>query len=120
MLSSALGRFRLVSLVEGLSNALLVFVAMPLKYGLGQPQMVRVMGMAHGLLFVAFAIALLLAWRNRGWSFGLDFAARLRGEPICCEPLFDSKTNWKHNYYGNWREQSTGAAPQEQPTGLHR
>ena len=49
LLSSALGRFRLVSLVEGLSYALLVFVAMPLKYGLDLPQMVRVVGMAHGV-----------------------------------------------------------------------
>ena len=69
-LSSHLGRFRLVSLIEGLSYALLVFVAMPLKYGLDQPEMVRVVGMAHGVLFVAFVGALLLALRERGWSIG--------------------------------------------------
>lgn len=68
LLSTAVGRLRIVSAIEGLSYALLVFIAMPLKYGLGQPQMVKVMGMAHGLLFVAFSLALLLAWYKRRWS----------------------------------------------------
>ena len=70
LLSSAIGRLRAVSAIEGLSYALLVFVAMPLKYGFGEPLMVRVMGMAHGVLFVAFAAALVMAWRERGWSTG--------------------------------------------------
>lgn len=70
LLSTAVGRLRAVSALEGLSYALLVFIAMPLKYGLGQPEMVRVMGMAHGVLFVAFTVALLLAWRDKGWETG--------------------------------------------------
>lgn len=70
LLSTAVGRLRAISALEGLSYALLVFIAMPLKYGLGQPEMVRVMGMAHGVLFVAFTTALLLAWRDRGWQAG--------------------------------------------------
>ena len=68
LLSTAVGRLRAVSALEGLSYALLVFVAMPLKYGLGEPGMVRVMGMAHGVLFVAFSAALVAAWRDRAWS----------------------------------------------------
>lgn len=67
LLSTAVGRLRVVSAVEGLSYALLVFVAMPLKYGLGRPEMVKAMGMAHGVLFVAFSAALVLAWLDRGW-----------------------------------------------------
>jgi integral membrane protein len=62
------GRFRAVSALEGVSYALLVFVAMPLKYGYDMPQMVRVMGMAHGLLFLAFVATLALATRSRRWS----------------------------------------------------
>jgi integral membrane protein len=57
-----------VSALEGLSYALLIFVAMPLKYGLDAPAMVRVVGMAHGVLFVAFSAALLAAWRECRWS----------------------------------------------------
>lgn len=65
---TAVGRFRLVSLAEGLSFVLLVFVAMPLKYGAGVPEAVRVMGSLHGALFVLFVGALFLAARDAGWS----------------------------------------------------
>lgn len=68
LLQTPLGRFRTVSAVEGLSYGLLVFVAMPLKYGLDMPQMVRAMGMAHGVLFVAFVFTLLMAMSARKWS----------------------------------------------------
>ncbi|HCH62760.1 MAG: hypothetical protein CL927_17920 [Deltaproteobacteria bacterium] len=68
LLSTAVGRLRCVSALEGLSYALLVFVAMPLKYGLGEPAMVRGMGMAHGVLFVAFSATLLAAWYDRRWT----------------------------------------------------
>ncbi len=70
LLSTAVGRLRAVSAIEGLSYVLLVFVAMPLKYGFDMPQFVRVMGMAHGVLFIAFSLALVLAWRERGWGVG--------------------------------------------------
>ncbi len=50
--------FRAVSLVEGVSWLLLLFIAMPLKYGLGRPEAVTVLGRAHGLLFVLFLLAL--------------------------------------------------------------
>ncbi len=76
LLSTALGRFRLVSLAEGLSYILLLGVAMPLKYLAGLPQAVRVLGSLHGALFVLFILALVAAMRERGWglSRGLWFA----------------------------------------------
>lgn len=61
MLSHPVGRLRVVSFVEGLSYLILVLVAMPLKYVWGEPGAVRVFGMAHGVLFVAFCLALVLA-----------------------------------------------------------
>ena len=70
LLSSSVGRLRVVSAVEGLSYALLLFVAMPVKYGLGEPVLVQVLGRAHGLLFVLFAAALLHAWLDEEWGFG--------------------------------------------------
>lgn len=69
LLSTAVGRLRVVSAVEGLSYALLVFVAMPVKYGLGEPLLVQVLGRAHGVLFVLFAAALLHAWVAERWGF---------------------------------------------------
>jgi integral membrane protein len=46
--------FRWVALAEGISFLLLLGVAMPLKYIWGNPGAVKVLGMAHGVLFVAF------------------------------------------------------------------
>ena len=59
LLSTPVGRLRVVSALEGLSDALLVFVTMPLKYGLDQPEMVKVLGTSHGGLFLVFSLALL-------------------------------------------------------------
>ena len=60
-LSTALGRVRLLSLIEGWSFVVLLFVAMPLKYLADQPMAVRVVGMAHGVLFLALIAAALQA-----------------------------------------------------------
>ena len=68
MLKTSLDRFRLVAFLEGLSFLVLLFVAMPLKYLAGLPQAVRVVGMAHGVLFVAFVLLLLQVAVERGWS----------------------------------------------------
>jgi integral membrane protein len=61
--SAALNRLRLIGLVEGVSFLVLLFVAMPLKYLAGLPEMVKLVGWAHGLLFVLFVVALVhVAW----------------------------------------------------------
>lgn len=66
MLKTPLDRLRIIGLLEGASFLILLFIAMPLKYMAGLPQMVRVVGSAHGLLFVIFVLAV------------LDVAVRLR------------------------------------------
>lgn len=68
-LSTALGRLRLVGLLEGLSFVLLLGVAMPLKYLAGEPGAVRVVGMAHGVLFIAYLAAILQAHVEYGWAW---------------------------------------------------
>lgn len=63
------GRFRLVALAEAVSWVGLL-VGMYFKY-LGTPRTeigVKVFGMAHGLIFIAFVIAALLAGRAFGWG----------------------------------------------------
>jgi integral membrane protein len=67
-LRTAVARFRLVSLAEGLSYVLLMFVAMPLKYAAGIPEAVRVVGSLHGALFILFVATLFLAARQARWS----------------------------------------------------
>ncbi len=68
-LTTVLGRLRLVGFLEGLSFLLLLGVAMPLKYLAGQPQAVSVVGMAHGVLFIAYLAAILQAHVEYSWSW---------------------------------------------------
>ncbi|WP_438021032.1 DUF3817 domain-containing protein [Sorangium sp. So ce315] len=67
---TALRQLRLVAIVEGVSYILLLFIAMPLKYLADLPLAVRIVGSAHGLLFVLFLVALLRAAVARQWSLG--------------------------------------------------
>ena|SRR5690554_3995600 len=57
-----------VSLLEGLSLLLLLFVAMPLKYFWAMPEVVSVVGMAHGLLFIGYLVFSLAAAHKGEWS----------------------------------------------------
>jgi integral membrane protein len=66
--------------LEGISFVLLLFLAMPLKYWAGLPIAVRIVGMTHGLLFVAFVASLFEVALKRSWSpgrWGLAFASSL-------------------------------------------
>ena len=60
--------FLKIGFAEGISFIVLLFVAMPLKYFMGMPLPVRIMGMIHGVLFVGFAIMLLKAKLEYQWS----------------------------------------------------
>lgn len=64
--TTPIGRFRIVAFWEGISYLVLLLVAMPLKYGLGFDIAVRVVGMLHGVLFIAYLITLALAARSLG------------------------------------------------------
>ena len=68
MLSTPLGRLRAIGLLEGISFLLLLGVAMPLKYMAGKPMAVSVVGMAHGVLFVLYVLAVAHVMVARRWS----------------------------------------------------
>lgn len=72
-LSTSLGRLRLVGFLEGVSFLVLVGIAMPLKYFAGQPVYVRVVGMAHGILFLAYVLAIVQAHLDYGWPLKRSF-----------------------------------------------
>ena len=57
------------ALLEGISVLLLYFVAMPMKYFLDMPELIRPVGMAHGILFVAYVGLVLIVGFQRKWSF---------------------------------------------------
>lgn len=65
---TALGQFRIISMTEGISYLLLLFIAMPLKYMWDMPLAVRIAGSAHGFLFVVFAVAWLRVWSVQNWG----------------------------------------------------
>jgi integral membrane protein len=56
---------RIASLMEGLSWLTLLFIAMPLKYMLGEPKAVTIVGMAHGMLFVTLILFLAQALNQK-------------------------------------------------------
>ncbi|HBK70362.1 MAG TPA: hypothetical protein DDZ39_01680 [Flavobacteriaceae bacterium] len=60
--------FRIVSFLEGISYLLLLFVAVPLKYFAEDPTYVKLLGMPHGLLFVAYIILAFLIKPDLKWD----------------------------------------------------
>jgi len=71
---------RFVGITEGISFLILLLIAMPLKYFFDWPFAVKVVGWAHGILFVAYIFAVLLAIRAMKWSWfsvGVALAASL-------------------------------------------
>lgn len=69
MLATPLSRLRFVGILEGVSYLLLLGVAMPLKYFMGEPLAVRVVGMAHGVLFMLYLLALVPVALDYKWSW---------------------------------------------------
>lgn len=69
MLASPLSRLRLVGLLEGASFLVLLLIAMPLKYLADQPLAVRHVGMAHGILFLLYLLALVPVALDYRWSW---------------------------------------------------
>lgn len=55
--------------MEGVSFLLLLGVAMPLKYGMGIDMAVKIVGWAHGVLFIGLALLVLLAWLDKALPF---------------------------------------------------
>ena len=63
---TALRNYRVAAWVTGIGLVVLVFVAMPLKYLFGRPELVAVVGVGHGFLYMAYIVCtLLLAERGR-------------------------------------------------------
>jgi len=69
MINTTLSRFRLISYIEGISYLILVFIAMPIKYLLGNPYFVKIAGMGHGVLFILFVLLLLFTMKKHALSF---------------------------------------------------
>ena len=64
---------RILGNIEGISYLLLLGIAMPMKYFFGIPMAVKIVGMAHGVLFLAYCLLLALQMRANKWNllFGI-------------------------------------------------
>jgi integral membrane protein len=66
---SALSVFRIVSVLEAVSFLLLLGIAMPLKYYYDTPEMVQIVGMIHGVLFLLYVAGAFYLMNYMGWTF---------------------------------------------------
>tara|TARA_B100001027_G_scaffold196594_1_gene153555 strand:+ start:1016 stop:1300 length:285 start_codon:yes stop_codon:yes gene_type:complete len=66
---------RILGNIEGVSYLLLLGVAMPMKYYFEMPMAVKIVGMTHGVLFVAYCVLLALCLKRFNWT--LKFGAYL-------------------------------------------
>jgi integral membrane protein len=62
-------RFRWISLIEGTSFILLLFIAMPLKYTMDMPEAVTYIGWVHGALFLLYIYLVFPTARSLKWGF---------------------------------------------------
>jgi len=65
---SSLNIFRIVAFLEGVSYILLLFIATPIKYLMDDPQYVKLLGMPHGILFVAYIALAFLFKEQFKWN----------------------------------------------------
>ncbi len=68
--TSSIGRLRLLAFLEGVSYLALVFVAVPIKWLMGEPWLVQAIGPVHGGLFVLFLLSAVQVSIEQSWKFG--------------------------------------------------
>jgi integral membrane protein len=66
---SPLVRLGIIGYLEGISLLCLVFIAVPLKYAIHQPAMVKAIGPVHGALFLWYVFTALSVGIEQGWKF---------------------------------------------------
>ena len=60
---------RIIGISEGISFLILLLIAMPLKYYMGMPEAVKIVGWVHGILFIAYVIAVFLSIEAMRWNW---------------------------------------------------
>lgn len=60
--------FKIVAILEAISFLILLGVGMPMKYLYGDDSVVKMTGMPHGVLFVAYIILAFMIKSEKEWS----------------------------------------------------
>ncbi|WP_418123726.1 DUF3817 domain-containing protein [Chryseobacterium sp. PTM-20240506] len=69
LLKTKIGRLRILAILEGISLLTLVCIAVPVKYGMENPSLVKIMGPVHGSLFLLFLFNTLSVGVEQQWKF---------------------------------------------------
>jgi integral membrane protein len=66
---TAIRNLRIVGISEGISFLVLLLIAMPLKYFMGMPLAVKYVGWIHGILFIAYILAVFFSIKAMRWGW---------------------------------------------------
>lgn len=69
LLTTSLGRLRIIGLLEGISLLVLIGIAVPAKHIYGNPALVKAIGPVHGILFLLFIFNTLSVGIEQKWKF---------------------------------------------------
>jgi len=69
LFNSRIGRLRLLGYLEGISLLILLFVAVPLKYGYDNPNLSALLGPIHGGIFIFFILNTFSLAVEHEWKF---------------------------------------------------
>lgn len=78
-MESALTRYRVIAYVVGVLLIVLAFVAMPLKYLAGEPELVRWVGQVHGFAYMVYVVLTFDLARRARWALGRTVKFMLAG-----------------------------------------
>jgi len=60
--------FRKLSFLEGISFLIILFITMPLKYIFEYPSANKIVGMAHGILFISYVVMVFMLKPDEKWN----------------------------------------------------
>ena len=69
LLTTNIGRLRIIGFLEGISLLVLIFIAVPVKYMGHYPGMVKTMGPIHGALFLLFIVNTISVGVAQNWQW---------------------------------------------------
>lgn len=69
LFQTKIGRLRIIGYLEGISLLALVFIAVPMKYYLGNPTLTKALGPIHGAIFLLFLFNALSVGVEQNWKF---------------------------------------------------
>jgi integral membrane protein len=104
--------YRRIALAEVVSWALLL-LGMALKYVTGTTDLgVKVFGMVHGVVFIAFCLITLLVWVNQRWSARQGLLGLVSAIPPFLTVWFERRMERAGALEGGWRLGHAEARPE--------